>query len=86
MDRELVATCQTPRSDLPCLRGLSVPQKYTPQDIGPAHWGAFSASLETTRVELSAGRQNTGIILDAVRRFWENGTAAQLCQVFTYGG
>jgi hypothetical protein len=57
-----------------------------PQDIGPAQWGAFSASIENTKIELGTGQQNSAIVLNALRSLWESGAAVQLCQAFAYGG
>lgn len=57
-----------------------------PQDLGPVRWGAATVFVEQTQVELGAGQQNTSIILSILRQLWENNTAAQLCQAFTYGG
>jgi hypothetical protein len=57
-----------------------------PQDLGPVRWGAATVFVEQTKTELGAGQQNTGIIVSVLGQLWENGTAAQLCLAFTYGG
>ena len=58
----------------------------SPLDLGPAQWGAFGAGVENTKVDLGAGRQNTDIVLYVLQNLWESGSAAQLCQAFSYGG
>jgi hypothetical protein len=51
-----------------------------------AQWGADGSNVGGTGIAVGAGKQNTALIIRALKAYEETGRAAQICDALSYGG
>lgn len=55
-------------------------------EIKNLRWGAYNYDVTGTQLDLGSGRQNTQLIINALRSINQSGTAAQICAQLNSGG